>query len=604
MMTMATTVDLFREYKRCPEPSALTRLLERHRAGVYAVCLRVLRHSQDAEDACQEVLLKVSGQLNDIEEPGSFAGWLYQTALHTSLDLRRKRERHRARIARVEAGAGAAEAPSVDIEALQRGLAGLDETSRDLIVEHYLARRSLRDLAQERGCSSVAVWKRIRNARERLRRTIGSASMLALEIGGKAPVSAALLGGWMSAKASIALAVAAPLLLIGVAAAAFSNRHVDPPSALVKGAPTKLRSAAVTPTNPVAAQELPKPAAVRPAERKPTASVRKPYPFKLDPTSLNPAARTWATVRSSRISLDLQGSMLDIAREVQRQTGLLVRIDARHEADSISFKVGEVLVDGCLRLLLQPRNMDYEIRPDGTIFCGPREEIAGGYELIGRRLQTDEYALAQVRTDLDGGWDGIESSTPRKWTADTLRTKSLVLRQGMTTWDKEIERVKEATGLTVLLDLPMARGASGSVIQPKASKPFLQAVEEQSAAAIIDRCAGDLGLVPCIREDGIVYLTTKDKAQEITRKAQETDAATLDFIGSLSHPVRGSGSVHVSDFLDSIMLGLPVLPTEEVWNSSATVNVTPGLSIRQALDQLKAQGIRCGARDGKVYVLK
>jgi len=106
------------------------------------------------------------------------------------------------------------------------------------------------------------------------------------------------------------------------------------------------------------------------------------------------------------------------------------------------------------------------------------------------------------------------------------------------------------------------------------------------------------------RGRGLVYITTKDNAGEITRKAQERDAATLDFIGNLAKPVRGSGPVLVSDFLDSIMQGLTVLPTEEVWNSSATVNVTPGLRIREALDQLKPQGIRWAARDGKVYVLK
>jgi len=135
-------------------------------------------------------------------------------------------------------------------------------------------------------------------------------------------------------------------------------------------------------------------------------------------------------------------------------------------------------------------------------------------------------------------------------------------------------------------------------------KPFLQAVEEQSAGAILDRCAGDLGLVPCIREDGVVYLTTKAKADEITRKAEETGAEALAVLASLSKPVPGSGPMPVSNFLDLILQGVAVFPTEEVWNSSATVTVAAGLRIREGLDQLKAQGIRWAVRDGKVYVLK
>jgi len=351
---MMTSADLFLEYKRCPERDALARLLERHRDGVYAVCLRVLRHAQDAEDASQDVLLKVSRQLDAIEEPGSFAGWLYRTALHTSLDFRRRRDRHRARLGRVEVAPGETATAPPDVEALQRGLAGLDETSRDLVVEHYLARRPLRELAEERGCSSVAVWKRIRNARERLKATIGSAAMLALEAGGKVPAAAGLFGGILGTKATMTLALAAPLLLLGIAAVVLSIRHAEPPVPVAPVPTARIRPAAAAPTKLAATPDLPKAAPVPLIEKKTAIAARKPYPFKLDPASSNPAARTWALLRSGRVTLDFQGSMLDIGRELQRQVGLIVRVDPRHEADVVSFKVAAIVVDGCLRLLLQP----------------------------------------------------------------------------------------------------------------------------------------------------------------------------------------------------------------------------------------------------------
>jgi len=77
------------------DPTA--RLLEHHRDAILRVCRRVLRHPQDAEDACQEVLLEIARQVDAIEEPERFAGWLYRTALHTALDVKRKRGRQRAR---------------------------------------------------------------------------------------------------------------------------------------------------------------------------------------------------------------------------------------------------------------------------------------------------------------------------------------------------------------------------------------------------------------------------------------------------------------------------------------------------------------------------
>src|SRR4029077_12772457 len=126
----------------------------------------------------------------------------------TALDVRRKRSRQKVR----EAGArrpSEAEGPGlITDEALHDGLAKVDDSSRILVVEHYFSRRPLRELAVERGCSEVAVWKRLQNARERLKKTLGSAALLDLDGMAKVSAPAGLLrkalglkGGWaMAAK--------------------------------------------------------------------------------------------------------------------------------------------------------------------------------------------------------------------------------------------------------------------------------------------------------------------------------------------------------------------------------------------------------------------
>src|SRR5204863_4261903 len=90
---MGFSADLFRKYWRRPDRDGLVRLLEHHRESVRRLCFTVLQHSQDAEDASQEVLLKVARQGTTIKDPERFAGWLYQTALRTALDAKKKRER-------------------------------------------------------------------------------------------------------------------------------------------------------------------------------------------------------------------------------------------------------------------------------------------------------------------------------------------------------------------------------------------------------------------------------------------------------------------------------------------------------------------------------
>jgi hypothetical protein len=46
------------------------------------------------------------------------------------------------------------------------------------------------------------------------------------------------------------------------------------------------------------------------------------------------------------------------------------------------------------------------------------------------------------------------------------------------------------------------------------------------------------------------------------------------------------------------------VPSEEVWNSDATLTVPAGASVREGLDLLKAQGCRWALRNGKILVFK
>ncbi|HYE98967.1 MAG TPA: sigma-70 family RNA polymerase sigma factor [Planctomycetota bacterium] len=137
--------------------------LEAHQAAMYAVCLRILRHPQDAEDACQEALLEAARQADSVR--GDFGAWARRVAMTTALDVRRRRERRRAHEAQVRPPEPSAP-PAVEID---RALSALDEPSRRAVAGHYLDGRPLRELAREAGVSEVAIWKRLAKAKGKLR---------------------------------------------------------------------------------------------------------------------------------------------------------------------------------------------------------------------------------------------------------------------------------------------------------------------------------------------------------------------------------------------------------------------------------------------------
>jgi RNA polymerase sigma-70 factor, ECF subfamily len=73
--------------------NALDQLLRRHYDRIHAVCARVAGGSRDADDACQEALIKIVRSLPRFDGRSTFSTWAYRIAMNASLDELRKRNR-------------------------------------------------------------------------------------------------------------------------------------------------------------------------------------------------------------------------------------------------------------------------------------------------------------------------------------------------------------------------------------------------------------------------------------------------------------------------------------------------------------------------------
>jgi len=66
--------------------SAFRTLVERHYTAVYRLCRSILRHPEDAEDATQEVFVRVYEALGQFAGRGAFGAWLRRLTVNHCLN--------------------------------------------------------------------------------------------------------------------------------------------------------------------------------------------------------------------------------------------------------------------------------------------------------------------------------------------------------------------------------------------------------------------------------------------------------------------------------------------------------------------------------------
>src|SRR5215471_6986789 len=76
---------------RSGERTALEDLLQHHQGWIYNIAVRMLYHPQDAEDATQEILIKILTRLSSFEGRSSLRTWLYRIVVNHLLNTRRSR---------------------------------------------------------------------------------------------------------------------------------------------------------------------------------------------------------------------------------------------------------------------------------------------------------------------------------------------------------------------------------------------------------------------------------------------------------------------------------------------------------------------------------
>jgi RNA polymerase sigma factor (sigma-70 family) len=189
----ASDADLLDRFVTDRDGLAFAALVSRHGPMVLAVCRRVLRHRQDAEDAFQATFLVLARRAQAVKPRSLLGNWLYGVAYRTALAARRlvlvRRTREtKAVMMRVEHTPD--DGVSLELrEALDRELAALPNVYRAAVVTCDLEGLSRREAAVRLGWTEGTLSSRLARGRALLARRL-SRFGLVVPAAGLAAVSA------------------------------------------------------------------------------------------------------------------------------------------------------------------------------------------------------------------------------------------------------------------------------------------------------------------------------------------------------------------------------------------------------------------------------
>jgi len=161
------------------DDGAFSRLVGRHKRRVFRMAGRFARDSDEQEDICQEVFIKVYEKLASFRRDAPLENWISRIAVRCCYDaLRsRKHEKNHTPLDDVayELHDHAADARNSAIEMrdlLNRALARLKPDERLVITLQELEEYSVREIAASTGWSEANVKVRAHRAREVLKRIV------------------------------------------------------------------------------------------------------------------------------------------------------------------------------------------------------------------------------------------------------------------------------------------------------------------------------------------------------------------------------------------------------------------------------------------------
>lgn len=152
-------------------------LIEKYRSFIFQTIYGVLRNEKDAEDATQEVFIKLYLSLPKYEGKG-LKTWMARIAVNHSIDVKRKKDRRREEVTEdvvlqlVTASSDSIEEKYMKQELqhnVRKRINELPPNYQHVVFGYYIEEKSFKELANEQGINEKSVRVKLHRARNWMR---------------------------------------------------------------------------------------------------------------------------------------------------------------------------------------------------------------------------------------------------------------------------------------------------------------------------------------------------------------------------------------------------------------------------------------------------
>ncbi len=173
-----TDMELIRCYLERHTPVCFSKLYDRYAPKVFGKCLALLKDRAEAEDATQEIFIKVFSKLGSFDERSKFSTWLYSITYNLCIDRLRRKKKERELFSQesddetkeVVEEVNDRELMEMELSRLKMVLERIPEGDKMLLLMKYLDGMQIKEIAEILGKTESAIKMRIKRAKFKARK--------------------------------------------------------------------------------------------------------------------------------------------------------------------------------------------------------------------------------------------------------------------------------------------------------------------------------------------------------------------------------------------------------------------------------------------------